>query len=410
MDRRVVITGMGIVSPIGCGAEAFWRALAEGVCGIGPITRFDTADFKVKVAAEVKDDFDPLTYLSKIEVKKMDRFARYAVTAACEAAEQSGIVGRVDPAEFGVYYGSGIGGFETFVEEHDTLLSRGPGRVSPMFIPKMIGNIAAGQIAIRFGAKGPCISVTTACATGTGAIGEAYRAIRHGYCEAAVAGGAEATIHPLAVAGFQNMTALSLSADPMRASIPFDGERAGFVMGEGAGALILESYDHAAARGAEILAEVVGYGSTCDAHHITAPDPEAEASGRAFSQALKEAGYTADDVVYINAHGTGTPLNDVTETNAVKRAFGEDARKVRISSTKSMTGHMLGAAGAAEAVASVFALRTGVIPPTIHLEVPDPKCDLDYTPNRAVKADPTLALSSSLGFGGHNSVIALRKI
>ena len=410
MDRRVVITGMGIVSPIGCGAEAFGRALLEGVCGIGPITRFDTADFKVKVAAEVKDDFDPLTYLSKIEVKKMDRFTRYAVTAACEAAEQSGIVGHVDPAEFGVYYGSGIGGFETFVEEHDTLLSRGPGRVSPMFIPKMIGNIAAGQIAIRFGAKGPCICITTACATGTGAIGEAYRAIRHGYCEAAVAGGAEATIHPLAVAGFQNMTALSLSADPMRASIPFDKERAGFVMGEGAGALILESYDHALARGAEILAEVVGYGSTCDAHHITAPDPEAEASGRAFSQALKEAGYAADDVVYINAHGTGTPLNDVTETNAVKRAFGEDARRVRISSTKSMTGHMLGAAGAAEAVASVFALRTGVIPPTVHLEVPDPECDLDYTPNKAVKADPTLALSSSLGFGGHNSVIALRKI
>jgi len=410
MDRRVVITGMGIVSPIGCGAEAFGRALLEGVCGIGPITRFDTADFKVKVAAEVKDDFDPLTYLSKIEVKKMDRFTRYAVTAACEAAEQSGIVGKVDPAEFGVYYGSGIGGFETFVEEHDTLLSRGPGRVSPMFIPKMIGNIAAGQIAIRFGAKGPCICITTACATGTGAIGEAYRAIRHGYCEAAVAGGAEATIHPLAVAGFQNMTALSLSADPMRASIPFDKERAGFVMGEGAGALILESYDHALARGAEILTEVVGYGSTCDAHHITAPDPEAEASGRAFSQALKEAGYAADDVVYINAHGTGTPLNDVTETNAIKRAFGEDARRVRISSTKSMTGHMLGAAGAAEAVASVFALRTGVIPPTVHLEVPDPECDLDYTPNKAVKADPTLVLSSSLGFGGHNSVIALRKI
>ena len=410
MDRRVVITGMGIVSPIGCGTEKYERALTEGVCGIGPITRFDTADFKVKVAAEVKDDFDPLKYLSKIEVKKMDRFTRYAMAAACEAAEQSGIVGNVDPAEFGVYYGSGIGGFETFVEEHDTLLSRGPGRVSPMFIPKMIGNIAAGQIAIRFGAKGPCICITTACATGTGAIGEAYRAIRHGYCEAAVAGGAEATIHPFAVAGFQNMTALSLSADPMRASIPFDKERGGFVMGEGAGALILESYDHAVARGAEILAEVAGYGSTCDAHHITAPDPEAEASGRAFSQALKEAGYTGDDVVYINAHGTGTPLNDVTETNAVKRAFGEDAHKVHISSTKSMTGHMLGAAGAAEAIAAVFALRSGVIPPTIHYEVPDPECDLDYTPNKAVKADPTLALSSSLGFGGHNSVIALRKI
>ena len=410
MEHRVVITGMGIVSPVGCGAENFGRALIAGVCGIGPITRFDTSDFKVKVAAEVKEDFDPLKYLSKIEVKKMDLFARYAVCAASEAVEQSGIAGTVDPAEFGVYYGSGIGGFETFVDEHNTFLSRGPGRVSPMFIPKMIGNIAAGQIAIRFGAKGPCICLTTACATGTGAIGEAYRAIRHGYCTAVVTGGAEATIHPFAVAGFQNMTALSVSADPDRASIPFDKERAGFVMGEGAGALVLESLEHAEARGAEIFAEVVGYGSTCDAHHITAPDPEAEASGRAFSQALAEAGYDpAADRVYINAHGTGTPLNDITETNAIKRAFGEDAHRVRISSTKSMTGHMLGAAGAAEAVASVLALRSGVIPPTIHLNVPDPECDLDYTPNAAVKADPTLALSSSLGFGGHNSVIALRK-
>ena len=409
MDRRVVITGMGVVSPVGCGREAFRAALENGVCGIAPITRFDTAGFKVKVAAEVKD-FDPLTYLSKIETRKMDLYTRYAVTAACEAVEMAGIVGTVDPAEFGVYYGSGIGGFETFVEEHDTLLARGPGRVSPMFIPKMIGNIAAGHIAIRFGAKGPCVCITTACATGTGAIGEAYRAIRHGYCEAVVAGGAEATIHPLAVAGFQNMTALSLSEDPLRASIPFDRDRAGFVMGEGAGALVLESLEHAEARGAEILAEVAGYGSTCDAHHVTAPDPEAEASGRAFSQALKEAGWRSGESVYVNAHGTGTPLNDVTETRAIRRAFGEEADKVVVSSTKSMTGHMLGAAGAAEAIAAVNALRSGIVPPTIHLENPDPECDLDYTPNKARKTDPTLALSSSLGFGGHNSVIALRKI
>ncbi|MBQ5356344.1 MAG: beta-ketoacyl-ACP synthase II [Clostridia bacterium] len=409
MDRRVVITGMGVVSPVGCGREAFRAALENGVCGIAPITRFDTAGFKVKVAAEVKD-FDPLTYLSKIETRKMDLYTRYAVTAACEAVEMAGIAGTVDPAEFGVYYGSGIGGFETFVEEHDTLLARGPGRVSPMFIPKMIGNIAAGHIAIRFGAKGPCICITTACATGTGAIGEAYRAIRHGYCEAVVAGGAEATIHPLAVAGFQNMTALSLSEDPMRASIPFDRDRAGFVMGEGAGALVLESLEHAEARGAEILAEVAGYGSTCDAHHVTAPDPEAEASGRAFSQALKEAGWRSGESVYVNAHGTGTPLNDVTETRAIRRAFGEDADRVVVSSTKSMTGHMLGAAGAVEAIAAVNALRSGIVPPTIHLENPDPECDLDYTPNKARKTDPTLALSSSLGFGGHNSVIALRKI
>lgn len=409
MDRRVVITGMGVVSPVGCGREAFRAALENGVCGIAPITRFDTAGFKVKVAAEVKD-FDPLTYLSKIETRKMDLYTRYAVTAACEAVEMAGIAGTVDPAEFGVYYGSGIGGFETFVEEHDTLLARGPGRVSPMFIPKMIGNIAAGHIAIRFGAKGPCVCITTACATGTGAIGEAYRAIRHGYCEAVVAGGAEATIHPLAVAGFQNMTALSLSEDPMRASIPFDRDRAGFVMGEGAGALVLESLEHAEARGAGILAEVAGYGSTCDAHHVTAPDPEAEASGRAFSQALKEAGWRSGESVYVNAHGTGTPLNDVTETRAIRRAFGEEADKVVVSSTKSMTGHMLGAAGAVEAIAAVNALRSGIVPPTIHLENPDPECDLDYTPNKARKTDPTLALSSSLGFGGHNSVIALRKI
>ena len=409
MDRRVVITGMGVVSPVGCGRDAFRTALENGVCGIAPITRFDTAGFKVKVAAEVKD-FDPLTYLSKIETRKMDLYTRYAVTAACEAVEMAGIAGTVDPAEFGVYYGSGIGGFETFVEEHDTMLARGPGRVSPMFIPKMIGNIAAGHIAIRFGAKGPCVCITTACATGTGAIGEAYRAIRHGYCEAVVAGGAEATIHPLAVAGFQNMTALSLSEDPMRASIPFDRDRAGFVMGEGAGALVLESLEHAEARGAEILAEVAGYGSTCDAHHVTAPDPEAEASGRAFSQALKEAGWSSGESVYVNAHGTGTPLNDVTETRAIRRAFGEDADRVIVSSTKSMTGHMLGAAGAVEAIAAVNALRSGIVPPTIHLENPDPECDLDYTPNKARKTDPTLALSSSLGFGGHNSVIALRKI
>ena len=409
MDRRVVITGMGVVSPVGCGRDAFRAALENGVCGIAPITRFDTDGFKVKVAAEVKD-FDPLTYLSKIETRKMDLYTRYAVTAACEAVEMAGIVGTVDPAEFGVYYGSGIGGFETFVEEHDTLLARGPGRVSPMFIPKMIGNIAAGTIAIRFGAKGPCVCITTACATGTGAIGEAYRAIRHGYCEAVVAGGAEATIHPLAVAGFQNMTALSLSEDPMRASIPFDRDRAGFVMGEGAGALVLESLEHAEARGAGILAEVAGYGSTCDAHHVTAPDPEAEASGRAFSQALKEAGWRSGESVYVNAHGTGTPLNDVTETRAIRRAFGEEADKVVVSSTKSMTGHMLGAAGAVEAIAAVNALRSGIVPPTIHLDNPDPECDLDYTPNKARKTDPTLALSSSLGFGGHNSVIALRKI
>ncbi|MBR4206483.1 MAG: beta-ketoacyl-ACP synthase II [Clostridia bacterium] len=410
MEHRVVVTGMGVVSPIGCGVELFEKNLFAGVCGIAPITRFDTTDFKVKLAAEVKD-FDPLKWLTKIETKKMDRFTQYAVAAACEAVAQSGIEGQIESENLGVYFGAGIGGFETFVEEHNALLTRGPARVSPMFIPKMIGNIAAGQIAIRFHATGPCICVTTACATGTGAIGEAYRAIRHGYAEAVIAGGAEATIHPLAVAGFSNMTALSQNEDPCRASIPFDKERAGFVMGEGAGALVLESEEHAKARGVVILGEMVGYGSTCDAHHITAPDPSAEASGRAFSLALREASYTAAeaDAVYVNAHGTGTPMNDVTETNAIKRALGEDAYRIHVGSTKSMTGHMLGAAGAAEAIASLCALNAGKIPPTIHYEIPDPDCDLDYTPNETKDAPLTLALSSSLGFGGHNSVIAFRR-
>jgi 3-oxoacyl-[acyl-carrier-protein] synthase II len=363
--------------------------------------------------AGVVRDFDPLAYgISVKETRRNDRFCLFAQAAAAQAMDESGLEADVNiaPERLGVYIGTGIGGMQTFIEQTKVLLEEGADRISPLFIPKMIGNIAAGHIAIRFGAKGPCICITTACATGTGAIGEAYRALRHGYCAAVVAGGAEATIHPLAVAGFQNMTALSLSEDPMRASIPFDRDRAGFVMGEGAGALVLESLEHAEARGAEILAEVAGYGSTCDAHHVTAPDPEAEASGRAFSQALKEAGWTPGESVYINAHGTGTPLNDVTETRAIRRAFGEDADRVVVSSTKSMTGHMLGAAGAVETIAAVNALRSDIVPPTIHLENPDPECDLDYTPNKARKTDPTLALSSSLGFGGHNSVIALRKI
>ncbi len=408
MENRVVITGMGIVSPIGSDLETFRTALLSGKCGIDTITRFDTTDLKVKVAAEVKD-FDPLRYMAKIDVKKNDLYTQFAIGAAAQAVEMSGIAGNIDPFELGVYFGSGIGGFTTFVEEHDTMLNRGPARVSPHFVPKMISNIAAGTIAIRYGAKGPCLSVVTACATGTNAIGEAYRAVKHGYCTAAITGGAEASIHPLAVAGFSNMTALTTETDPMKASIPFDKNRSGFVMGEGAGALVIESLEHAQARGAVILAEIVGYGSTCDAHHITAPDPEASASGRAIALAMKEAGCTSDDIVYLNAHGTSTPMNDKTETNAIKLAFGEDASRVHISSTKSMTGHMLGAAGAAEAIASVIALETGTIPPTIHYETPDEECDLDITPNTAVQANPTLALSTSLGFGGHNGCLALRK-
>ncbi|MBQ8642069.1 MAG: beta-ketoacyl-ACP synthase II [Clostridia bacterium] len=408
MDRRVVITGMGIVSPIGCDVDTYRQNLLAGVCGIGMITRFDATEFKVKVAAEVKD-FDPLQYMTKMEVKQTDMFTRFAIGAAAQAMEQSGLGEAFDHDRFGVYFGSGIGGFTTFMEEYDTMQKRGNARVSPHFVPKMISNIAAGQIAIRFGAKGPCVSVTTACATGTNAIGEAWRAIRHGYADVVISGGSEASINPLSVAGFQNCMALTQTEDPARASIPFDKDRSGFVIGEGAGALVMESLEHAQARGAKILAEVVGYGSTCDAHHVTSPNPTGEDGGRAIRMALEEAGYTAEDKVYINAHGTSTPLNDSTETKAIKYAMGEDAVRAVVSSTKSMTGHMLGAAGAVEAIAAVIALETGMIPPTIGYQTPDPDCDLDICPNTAKKADPTLALSTSLGFGGHNACIALRK-
>ncbi|MBQ8402310.1 MAG: beta-ketoacyl-ACP synthase II [Clostridia bacterium] len=408
MDRRVVITGMGIVSPIGCDVETYRQNLLNGVCGIGMITRFDTADFKVKVAAEV-NDFDLLQYMTKMEVKQTDLLTRFAIAAAAQAMKQSGLDETVDHDRFGVYFGSGIGGFTTFMEEYDVMQKRGNARVSPHFVPKMISNIAAGQIAIRYGAKGPCVSVTTACATGTNAIGEACRAIRHGYADVVISGGSEASINPLSVAGFQNCMALTQTDDPARASIPFDKDRSGFVIGEGAGALVMESLEHAQARGAVILAEVVGYGSTCDAHHVTSPNPTGEDGGRAIRMAMEEAGYTSDDRVYINAHGTSTPLNDSTATRAIKYAMGDDAAKAVVSSTKSMTGHMLGAAGAAEAIAAVIALETGMIPPTIGYQTPDPDCDLDVCPNTAKKADPTLALSTSLGFGGHNACIALRK-
>lgn len=408
MEHRVVITGMGIVSPIGSNMEIFRQNLLDGVCGIDYISRIDVSDLKVKVAAEVRD-FTATDYMTKIEANKNDRFTQFGIGAAAQAVEDSGISGKVDPFRFGVYFGSGIGGFNTFTSEYDVMKNRGPQRVSPHFVPKMISNIAAGQIAIKFGAKGPCISAATACATGTTCIGEAFRAIRYGYADAIIAGGTEASIEPLAIAGFTNCMALTQTDDPMRASIPFDKDRSGFVMGEGAGALILESWEHAKMRGAKIYAEVVGYGSTCDAHHVTAPDPNGEGGGRAIKLALEEAGYLGAEKVYINAHGTSTPMNDPTETKAIKYALGEAAYRAKISSTKSMTGHMLGAAGAAEAIASVIALETGMIPPTIHYQNPDPECDLDITPNAAVSFDPELALSVSLGFGGHNACIAVRR-
>ncbi len=408
--NRVVITGMGVISPVGSGAETFFDNLTKGVCGIGPITRFDTEGYKVKVAGEVKDFDAEAAGIDRAQAKRTDLFAQYAMAAAIQAVSDSGIEGTVAPERFGVYVGSGIGGMQTFVQETEKLLNRGPGRVSPFFVPMMIGNMAAGNIAIRFNAQGPCLPVVTACATSSHAIGEAFRTIKYGHADAIIAGGAEATIIPLAVAGFSNMKALSESEDPSAASLPFDSRRAGFVMGEGSGILVLEEYGHAMARGAKVYAEVVGYGNTCDAYHITAPQAEGTGAANAFKLALEEAGYDGEKL-YINAHGTGTPMNDKVETLAIKKALGEErAREALISSTKSMTGHMLGAAGGVEAIACAMALKHGIVPPTIHLDSPDPECDLNYVPNAAVKADIQLALSSSLGFGGHNAVIALRKI
>lgn len=408
--KRVVITGMGAITPVGCDVETFWNSLKNGKNGIDFITKFDTTDFKAKLAAEVKD-FDPLLYMDKAAVRKSDKFVQYAVAAASQAVSDSGIENNIAPERFGVYYGSGIGGFETFVSEHNSFIEKGAHRVSPMFIPKMISNMGAGNIAIKFSAKGSCMSVSTACATGTTAIGEAYRAIKGGYADAIIAGGVEASISPLAAAGFINCMALSDSTDKDCASIPFDKRRNGFIMGEGAGALIVEEYEHAVKRNAKIYAEIKGYGSTCDAFHVTAPDSSAQASGRAISDCLKEAGNNFDaEKIYINAHGTSTPLNDKTETTAIKNVFGEDAYKLNISSTKSMTGHLLGAAGAIEAIAAIFALNDGIVPPTIGYAEKDEECDLNYTPNVAKHTQLDLAMSVSLGFGGHNACIGFTKI
>lgn len=409
MSKRVVVTGMGVVSPIGNDVKSFWDGLVSGKNGIDKITRFDASEFKATLAAEVKD-FDASEYMEKSEARKLDRFSQFALAAAAQAVSESGITDSVKPERFGVYFGSGIGGFDTMVAEHSNLITKGPKRVSPMMIPKMISNIAAGNIAIKYGAKGPCISISTACATGSSCIGEAYRAIAGGYADAIIAGGSEASINPLGVAGFINCMALCESSDKDRASIPFDKERRGFVMGEGAGALVLEEYEHAAARSAKIYAEVCGYGSTCDAYHVTAPAPGGQGGADAIAAALETSGEYSSEKVYINAHGTSTPLNDKTETAAIKKVFGEDAYKVHVSSTKSMTGHMLGAAGAAEAIAAILAVNNGVVPPTIGYKVPDEECDLDYTPNNAVEADIKLALSVSLGFGGHNACVAFKEI
>ena len=410
MDRRVVVTGTGVISPVGNDVKTYWDSLLKGVCGIDFITSFPTDDLPVKIAGEVKD-FNPADY--QIEApfeRKQDKFTLYAVAAAWQAVTESGITGNIDPMRFGVYVGSGIGGFATQMRETEKLFNEGAKWVSPLFIPTMIANIAAGNIAIRNNACGPCLPVVTACATSTHAIGEAYRAIKHGYADAVIAGGSEAAVVPLGIAGFANAKALSRSEDPKRASLPFNRNRGGFVMAEGAAMLVLEEYEHAVARGAEIIAEICGYGNTCDAHHVTAPRPDGTTQAAAIRQALDEAGYTSDDVLYINAHGTGTALNDTSETLAFKLALGEDAYKAHISSIKGHIGHMLGAAGAAEAVATVLALKNGVVPPTVGLDDIEPECDLNYTPLTPVKADLTIAISDSLGFGGHNGCIAFRAV
>ncbi|MBQ4126444.1 MAG: beta-ketoacyl-ACP synthase II [Alistipes sp.] len=413
MEQRVVITGMGVISPVGNNLSDFWQNLVAGHCGIEHIKGFDEYDLPISVAGQVKD-FDPeANGLNRNDVRRSDMYCQFALAAAYQAMQDSGLVSgeNIAPERLGTYIGSGIGGMQTFVSETEKLLNEGVGRVSPLFVPMMIGNIASGNVAIKYNAQGVCLPVVTACATGTHAAGEAYRAIKHGYADAIITGGAEASIHPLAIGGFANSKALTRSTDPKNASIPFNVNRNGFVMGEGAGVLIFESLDSALKRGAHIYAEVVGYGNSCDAHHVTAPSPDGVPASRAIRQSLDEAGFDAEkDLLYINAHGTSTPLNDKSETVAIKLALGEDAaHKAMISSSKSMTGHMLGATGAVELIVAALTLKNGVVTPTIGLNDPDPDCDLDYVPNVARKADVTIAISNSLGFGGHNGCVALRK-
>ena len=407
--RRVVVTGMGAITPVGNDIDTMWANMLAGVNGVEKITSFDTSDLKVHLAGTVKN-FEPEKYIEKRELRKLDIYCQYAIAAAQQAVDDSGILGNINEERFGVYIGAGIGGLHSFVNNVTALNEGGPRKVSPCFIPMMIGNIATGNVAIRFKAKGVSLSVMSACATGTHSIGEAFHAIKDGYADAIIAGGTEAVIAPLTIAGFQNMKALSTNEDPETASRPFDKNRDGFVMGEGAGMLVLEEYEHAKARGAKIYAEFAGYGNTCDAHHVTAPDPEGAGLARAIKIAMAEAGTTDDDQLYINAHGTSTHLNDLTETMAFKSALGEKAYDANISSTKSMTGHMLGATGAIEAIVSVLTLRDGMIPPTIHLNEQDEELDLNYTPNKAVKRDVTVAASTNLGFGGHDACVVFKKI
>ncbi|MCL2855826.1 MAG: beta-ketoacyl-ACP synthase II [Defluviitaleaceae bacterium] len=408
--KRVVITGMGVISPIGCDLESFEKSLREGVVGIATITRVQVADSPIALAAEVKD-YNPEDDIPKKEVRRMDLFSQYALSAAARAVKHSGLdMDGVDKSRLGVIISSGIGGMETFENEVVKLYAKENSmKIAPLFIPMMIGNMAAGQVALEYGANGVCTNVVTACAAGSHAIGEAFRSIKHGYSDVILAGGSEAAITRASVAGFNALTALSRSTDPKRGSIPFDKERNGFVIGEGGGVLIIESLEHAQARGATIYAEIVGYGANCDAHHMTAPSPDGSGAAACMALAIGEAGIAPADVVYINAHGTSTPLNDAAETNAIKSAFGDHAKNLLISSTKSQVGHMLGAAGAVEAIATIIGMTKGFAPSTAGYQVADPDCDLNYVTNGVVDADIKYALSNNYGFGGHNASLCFKK-
>ena len=409
MERRVVITGLGAITPIGNDAKEFWKNIKEGKCGIDKITKFDTTDFKVKLAAEVKG-YNPEDYFDRREAKRLDTFSQYAIIASREAWKDSGLDKETENMErVGVIIGSGIGGIETIEEEHGKCMVKGPDRVSPMYIPMGILNMATGNVAIDLGAKGESMAMVTACASGTHCIGESFRMIKHGYQDVVLAGGTEAGITPLSIAGFTNIKALTKSEDKNRASIPFDKERSGFVMGEGAGIIVLEELEHAKKRGAKIYAEMVGYGATSDAYHITSPAPGGEGGARAMKIAMEEGNVKPEEITYINAHGTSTHLNDSCETQAVKTALGEASKNVMVSSTKGNTGHLLGAAGGVEAIVCAKAIEEGFVPATINYKIPDEECDLDIVPNVGRNVNVKYAMSNSLGFGGHNSTILLKK-
>ncbi|MDE6357075.1 MAG: beta-ketoacyl-ACP synthase II [Eubacteriales bacterium] len=409
MERRVVITGMGLVTPVGNNVNEFWESIKAGKHGIAPITHFDTSDSKIKIAAELKN-FEPETVIDKKEIRRLEPFSVYALYAAQEAVDNSGLdLDKIDKHRFGTIVGSGMGGIGMIEDQMVKMVEKGPGRLAPLFIPSVISNIASGHVAIRFGARGICETTVTACATSTSCIGMAFRNIKHGYEDVILAGGAESTITKAGIGGFAALKALSSTEDVNRASIPFDKERNGFVMGEGAGVLVLEELEHAKKRGAKILAEIVGYGATCDAYHMTAPLEDGDGASRAMINAMKEGNVNPSDVTYINAHGTSTQANDVAETKAIKKVFGEHAKNISISSTKSMTGHLLGATGAVEAIASILALQNNFAPPTANYKEPDPECDLDYTPNVGKEREMKYAISNTLGFGGHNAVLCLKK-